>query len=403
MIDQATGVDARQPVASAVATEVVYGTAAFLDLQPEWTSLFDKSRTQNPFLTWEWISTWVRHFCGESLRTVVVTDGQDVMAIAPFHLNRYLIGPGLHATALQLLGPKEVQHLFEIREILVEPGRFEGAMGAILDRVVTIPGWDWLEVSAVGEDVEALHGLLGRRDPPGFRLDVDPTTQIPIMALERTWGDQRLRLKRNIKESIRHCYNSLRRDGHTHSFDADGAHGDAEAAGRRLVDLHRERALITERRWHRDHFADRSIRDFEIDALRAMYAGQHARFAELSVDGRLVAARACLETNGSLYFYYSGFDPAWWKQSVMTLLIAEAIQDAIRRGLSNVNFSTGMDESKSRWGPELVPMQSISLVRQNPLALSRHRLLKLRKRVRQPLHRRLDRALSLAGRIRRPR
>ncbi|HKC19854.1 MAG TPA: hypothetical protein VKE27_09505, partial [Candidatus Dormibacteraeota bacterium] len=113
----------------------------FLGLEGEWKALFDRSGSENPFLSWEWISTWVKHFCGRQLRTVMVRSEGRVIAIAPFHLKRYLIGPGLHATALQLLGPKEVQHLFEIREILVERGKTEIALLAVLDHLEEVHGW----------------------------------------------------------------------------------------------------------------------------------------------------------------------------------------------------------------------------------------------------------------------
>jgi CelD/BcsL family acetyltransferase involved in cellulose biosynthesis len=292
------------------------------------------------------------------------------------------------------MGPKEVQHLFEIREMLVRPGREQQAMAAVLERAHQIPGWDWIELSAHGKGLSELNGLLGRRQDHAFDIHSEPLTYIPLMTLEGTWEAQRQKLKRNIKESIRHCYNSLRRDGHEHRFVMDGGSVDAADAAARLVELHHRRSLVSQRRWHRDHFADDSIRSFEVDVLRNMHAAGRVRFAELSIGASVVAARACLEAHGGLYFYYSGFDPEWWKYSVMTLVVTEAIQDAIARGLSTVNFSPGIDDSKSRWGPELIPMQTIALVRSNPLARARYRLLRLRKQIRQPLHRQLDRVLS---------
>jgi CelD/BcsL family acetyltransferase involved in cellulose biosynthesis len=55
---------------------------------------------------------------------------------------------------------------------------------------------------------------------------------------------------------------------------------------------------------------------------------------------------------GSLYLYYSGYDPAWGKYSVMTTVMAEAIRYAIAEGFAEVNLSTGNDVSKTRWGPK---------------------------------------------------
>ncbi len=379
-------------------TQLLEGTNAFMSIEAEWKFLFEASQTQNPFLTWEWMSTWAQHYCGDRLRTIVVRKGPDAIAIAPLHLNRYLIGPGIYTRALQLMGPREVQHLFEIREILTRPGHEQEAIGAVLDRALQIPGWDWIELSAQGGGLAELTDLLQRWPGHAFDVHSEAVTYIPVMALERSWDAQRQKLKRNIKESIRHCYNSLRRDGHDHEFVGDGGSGDAAEAADRLVELHHRRSLISERRWHRDHFADDSIRAFEVDVLRKMHAAGRARFAELSIAGSTVAARACLESHGGLYFYYSGFDPNWWKYSVMTLVVTEAIQDAIARGLSTVNFSPGIDDSKSRWGPELVPLQTIVLVRSRPLARVRHGLLRIRKQIRQPLHRRLD---SVAGLFRR--
>lgn len=378
-----------------ISAEVLVGIGPFASLKNEWIRVFDRSRTQNPFLSWEWVSAWVEHFCGERLRTVVVRERERTIAIAPFHLNRYLIGPGLYTNALQLLGPKEVQHLFEMREILAEPGYEALAMAAILDRVATGSGYDWIELSAYGSGLATLTELLEARNDGRFKVEVGPMTEIPVVALEDTWDAQRQKLKRNIKESIRHCYNSLRRDGHAHLYLADGGEADARAAAARLVDLHHQRALLAERRWHRDHFADDAIRAFELDVLRRMHDAGRLRFAEVTIDGQVVANRACLQTHGSVYLYYSGFDPAWWKYSVMTLLVTETIREAIANGMSNVNFSPGIDDSKSRWSPELIPMRSITLVRTSAVSRARHRALKVRKQIRQPLHRRLDQALSL--------
>ena len=396
MIGEAERIELPAPAGqdARLSAQLIEGTNAFLSLEEEWKALFEAAQTQNPFLSWEWIATWTRHYCGDRLRTIVVRRGAEPIAVAPLYLNRYLIGPGVYTNALQLMGPREVQHLFEIREMLIRPGDEREAIEAVLDRALRIPGWDWMELSAQGSGLSELTDVVERWRSRAFNVHSEPVTYIPVMALERTWEAQRQKLKRNIKESIRHCYNSLRREGHEHRYVADGGSIDAADAAARLVALHHWRSTISERRWHRDHFADDSIRAFEVDVLRRMHAAGRARFAELSIAASTVAARACLETHGGLYFYYSGFDPAWWKYSVMTLVVTEAIQDAIARGLTTVNFSPGVDDSKSRWGPELIPMRTIVLVRSSPLASARYRLLRFRKQIRQPLHRQLDRVLS---------
>jgi hypothetical protein len=378
-----------------VSTELVVGAHAFAALETEWKELFEASQTQNPFLSWEWISTWAQHFCGDRLRTIVVRKGVRTIAAAPFYLNRYLIGPGLHASALQLLGPKELHNLFEIREVLAIPGHERIAMEAVLNRALDVPGWDWIELSAVGGQLAVWDEILNQPHLSGLEVDREPLVSIPLMALEPSWEAQRKVMKRNIKESIRHCYNALRRDNHEQVFVPDGGLSNPIEAAKRLVELHHRRSKVQSRRWHRDNFADDSVRAFEVDALSRMHGSGHARFAELAIDGNIVASRACLEAHGALYFYYSGFDPLWWKYSVMTLVVTEAIKDAISRALSTVNFSPGLDDSKSRWGVTLATMQTFVLVRDQPQNRLRYSLLRFRKKIRQPLHRQLDRAFAL--------
>jgi hypothetical protein len=60
----------------------------------------------------------------------------------------------------------------------------------------------------------------------------------------------------------------------------------------------------------------------------------------------------------SLYLYYSGFDPAWARYSVMTTTVAEAIKYAIARGFKTVNLSPATDISKMRWSPRQLEYQS---------------------------------------------
>jgi CelD/BcsL family acetyltransferase involved in cellulose biosynthesis len=60
----------------------------------------------------------------------------------------------------------------------------------------------------------------------------------------------------------------------------------------------------------------------------------------------------------TLYLYYSGWDAAYGRYSVMTTLLAETIKDAIARGLTSVNLSTGNDVSKTRWRPQEIRYHS---------------------------------------------
>ncbi|OLE81881.1 MAG: hypothetical protein AUG06_00170 [Actinobacteria bacterium 13_1_20CM_2_65_11] len=362
----------------ALEARTLHGLDEFMRLERDWRRLVATTRSRNPFLTWEWVSTWLRHFCAETLVTVVVTEGEQVVGIAPFHRRRYQLMPGVAATALQLLAPSEIGHLFEIREVLTAEERRVEVVQALLTELEADPFWDWVELSAYGPDVHLWHQVLAgmNRTLEGV---VESEKQVPLMTLMASWEDQRSLLKRNIKESIRHCYNSLKREDHAFAVRVAVDRVERASAISSLFELHRLRSLVREGRWHTDHFNVRRVREFLAEALEAMAISGSAALQTLRIDGELAAVRATMEAGNSLYLYYSGFDPRWWRYGVMTLMVTQLIQGAIERGLTDVNFSPGVDDSKTRWGVKLEPLLSMAIVRRRPGPQVRRLVIRFRK------------------------
>jgi hypothetical protein len=65
-----------------------------------------------------------------------------------------------------------------------------------------------------------------------------------------------------------------------------------------------------------------------------------------------------------MYLYYSGFDPAWARYSVMTTATAEGFRYAIAQGLKSANLSLTGEQSKLRWRPRRVEFHSALVHRQ---------------------------------------
>jgi len=178
-----------------------------------------------------------------------------------------------------------------------------------------------------------------------------------VLDLPTTWEEFRAGLKRNIRESLRHCYNSLKRDGHAFTMTLASSPDAVREAVEVLFVLHALRAAMPGTIEHPNRFAGAGLRQFLQEACGELAARDIARVFQLTIDGRVVASRIGFEVGDSLYLYYSGFDPDWSKYSVMTTVVAEAIKYAIQRGLKTVNLSPGNDVSKTRWSPREVPQQ----------------------------------------------
>jgi CelD/BcsL family acetyltransferase involved in cellulose biosynthesis len=112
--------------------------------------------------------------------------------------------------------------------------------------------------------------------------------------------------------------------------------------------------MLNSESYHPNRFATKLARDFLFDVCAEMASRGIFRLFALEIDGRIVACRIGFVVGDSLYLYYSGFDPAWRKFSVMTTTVAEAIKYAIRSGLKTVNLSPVAERSKTRWSPRVI-------------------------------------------------
>jgi CelD/BcsL family acetyltransferase involved in cellulose biosynthesis len=174
-------------------------------------------------------------------------------------------------------------------------------------------------------------------------------------------------MSRNLKESLRKCYNSLRREGLSYGLEVVTARAAAGSALEDFFRLHSARASLSGTIRHRDVFAHPNCRAFLLDVCERFAERDALRIYRLRVADAVVATRIGFVLGHGLYLYYSGFDPAFARFGVMTTTVAEAVKDAIGEGLERVNLSTGSDVSKSRWRPEEVAFRDATLLPASPI------------------------------------
>lgn len=325
--------------------------AGLAALEPEWAALDAALPIRMPFSSPAWSALWWRHFrrdmpkVRDILRVFAVRDAAGALVgVAPMMLTcRPGRGP-LCMRELQFLGAD--QNVTELRGVVCQEQDEPAVLGALHRHLTQVQrDWDWVQWR--GLRVPDPAAVL-----PGFSLGrqlVD--LHIPLPG---TWDALRARLPRNIKESIRKCRNSLARDGIAWTLDVITEPAALAAALDRLLALHRARSAIEGTVPHPDVFAAPAAQAF-IAAYTAQAAARDgACMFALRVGDEHVALRLGFLMGRDLYLYYSGYDPAWGRYSVMTTVVAGAIEWAIGQGLGRVNLSTGIDVSKTRWRPERV-------------------------------------------------
>ena len=331
-----------------VSVETVTTVDGVAALRPCYERLQQATGNTLPFALHDWHLAWCRHFlnCNPRIRDeplfYVVRDSEGAcVALLPFIVSRRRVGP-LSIVSVDLLGADPA--ITEIRAPMIVPGYELLTAHAVQHRLAKTGNWDWIHWSGISAAFGEALGTDGRlrwlAPLSDFVLDLAPS-----------WEEFRRGLKRNIRESLRHCYNSLRRDGHEYELQVIDSGPELRRNLDRFIELHVMRANLASAVPHANRFASRISRDFLYDVCERLSKSGTLRLFQLKIASHIVATRIGFAVGDCLYLYYSGYDPAWARYSVMTTTVAETVKYAIEHGFKTVNLSPTKDLSKMRWSP----------------------------------------------------
>jgi CelD/BcsL family acetyltransferase involved in cellulose biosynthesis len=341
-------------LASALSVQEITSPGGFLSLKSEWKRMASLHGSSLPFSQWEWLDAWWRAYRRDlplvsdslSIRTVRTVSGE-LVGIAPLMLTRRPATSWFALRSLDFLGGK---YLTELRGILCDPAWEEEVHRALLAHLAEHRDeWDWVNWCGLRAGSPAERVIAVR---PGVQIVEERHSH--VLALPGSWDEFKATRSRNLKEAIRKCYNSLRRDGHTFVLEVAASPDEMPGALERFYALHRARAAQRTGARHVDAFSAEAARRFLSDLCVGLAPGGGVRVFEIRIGAEIVASRIAFVMGDSLYFYNSGYDPRWARYSVMTTTVAEAIKWAIGAGFRSVNLSTGADKAKTRWRPERI-------------------------------------------------
>jgi CelD/BcsL family acetyltransferase involved in cellulose biosynthesis len=332
---------------------------ALAAIAAEWERLDASLSPRTPFTTPLWNCLWWQHFREERFfirdelfAHAVRKASGELVAVAPMMLtHRPRSGP-MRVRMLQFFGSDV--NITEIRGLVCRPADQAAVMDALSRHLrETERRWDWLHWCGIREQ-----GAAADCDTSAIGDGTQPTQRvIPnyFLVLPPSWEELKAGLSRNIKESLRKCYNSLKRDGHDFEFNVVSVPAEVDAALDRFFQLHAARASTSNSSIaHPDVFAAERSRNFLRDYALQLAKRDQLRIFQLVIGGHIVATRIGFILGDELYLYYSGYDPEWGRYSVMTTAVAESIRWAIGAGFRIVNLSAGKDVSKTRWSPQEV-------------------------------------------------
>jgi CelD/BcsL family acetyltransferase involved in cellulose biosynthesis len=306
-------------------------------LRDEWSEL--ALRTANVFATWEWASTWWRHF-GGGHRPLVTTcrsgDGQ-LLGVLPFYL--WASGP-LRIVRFIGHGPGDQLgpiHAPEDLEVVAS------ATGEALARM------RW--AIFVGEQLPATASWSDRLGARVVARDGSPVLHAP----EGGWRGFLAGCSANLRQQIGRRERSLVRD-HDVAFRLVRDPGELPAALDTLFRLHRLH-------WPSGTSAFEPRAAFHRDFAAVALERGWLRLWLLDVDGRTVAAWYGLRFCGTECYYQAGRDPALDNRSVGFVLLVHSIRQAFEDGMHEYRFLRGHEPFKYRFANDDPGLETIALTR----------------------------------------
>lgn len=335
---------------------------AFDSLRDEWERLDESTSPRMPFSSPLWNELWWQHFreagllVKDSLWLFALRDSAGALrGVAPMMLTERPARGPLRARMLQFLGADP--NVTEIRGVVCAPADEAAVVDALLEHL-EFRGreWDWALLGGIHQDGDAFRRVSERN---GVQWGMEKPAY--LLAMPPSWETFRAGLRRNIKESLRKCYNSLKRNNLEFTFHVRTEVAQMDAALEHFLRLHGARAAATDTIAHVNPFESGPARGFLRDCLKQSAALGRCRVFQLEIGGKVVATRLAFLAGGALYLYFSGFDPDWGKYSVMTTTVAEILKWAIANRIPTVNLSLGNDVSKTRWGPTEVMLREATV------------------------------------------
>jgi CelD/BcsL family acetyltransferase involved in cellulose biosynthesis len=306
-------------------------------LREEWSQL--ALRTANIFATWEWASTWWRHFgCGHrSLITTCRTGDGRLVGVLPFYL--WTSGP---LRIVRFIGHGPGDQLGPIHA----PEDLEVIASATNEALARMQ-WGIF----VGEQLPATASWSDRLGARVVAREGSPVLQAP----EGGWHGFLAGCSSNLRQQIRRRERSLERR-HEVAFRLVRDPRELPAALDTLFHLHRLR-------WPRgtSAFEPRAAfhRDFAMIALERGWL----RLWLLDVDERTVAAWYGLRFRGMECYYQAGRDPALDDRSVGFVLLVHSIRQALEDGVHEYRFLRGREPFKYRFANNDPGLETIALTR----------------------------------------
>ena len=323
------------------------GVNQFLELRDEWNKVLERSRDKDIFLTWEYLSTYWKHFGKEKkLRILCIEDENKIIAIAPLRQSHYgfprmpLGYNVIEPMGYRGLNPEGADYTgFIITERETE------CLKLFLNYLAEHDDWDFIYLFDVPR-TSIIPDLLPKISDAIPTFELIEGVMCPYISVPNSMDVFMQGLHRKFRKELRRCMRNLEKDFHRVELKTYDEFGSVEEA----MKIHFK---LNQKRWKSKHmpgtFNTQEVRAFYIDVAKLFADNGWLALYFLTVNDEPIAGLYCLEYNQRMYAAVSGFDPDYSRYSVGNLLFAKVIEKCIERKIEEFDFMKGDEPYKFGW------------------------------------------------------
>lgn len=364
----------------------VLPAAAWRQVEPAWTAVFDASRSQSFFMSPEWVGAWLATFGDVTKSDVLLFDdaGEPVgAAILASRLTRIGLVPVrqlyFHTAGEPRHEGVAVEHVFPLAVRPRQDDVFASLMYRVRER-------DWDELLLSGVDEASLYRFQTALPDAAIETEWRPTYQVDLNKLRASHARYESVLSKNSRDQLRRSLRLYGARGEIivrFAATADEAH----AMLGELAVLHRQR---WEERGEPGAFATARWRDFHTRLIERAFPRGGVQLIRVSAGDTTIGLLYNFVQGSTVSFYQSGFryeDDNKLKPGLVTHAVC--IQACLDMGFDLYDFLAG-DPDGSRYKGSLSThvVQLAWSVLRRPTARTRlvaamrrakHRLVRLRR------------------------
>jgi CelD/BcsL family acetyltransferase involved in cellulose biosynthesis len=296
-----------------------------------WIELWQRDVSATPFQSPHWVLPWFRHFGSGDVLALAARENGSLEALAPMLILRDEDDPS--ESLGMLIGTGNTDYL----DMLATPG---APVAQIVEQLgaADCAMWDL-------QQLRASSPLLTAPPPPNCDDEIEDHDACLVLPIDNAGDELQNVTSTHFRKKLRYYRRLLEREGTVRV--ETPTPGTLDELMTALFELHAARWKV---KGLPGMLAAEVDQSFHREVARCMLDAGALRMYAIRLNERIVAVFYGFAHHDTVYYYLSGYDPTLDKMSPGTIIVAHAIEQAVRSGARTFDFLRGAEDYKYAWG-----------------------------------------------------